>query len=42
MQFIFPRTLWLLVLAALPLFAQAKPPADQWFSVLLDGRKIES
>ena len=26
----------------LPLFVQAKPAPDQWFSVLLDGRKIGS
>ena len=27
---------------ALPLFAHAAPPQDQWFTVLLDGRKIGS
>lgn len=42
MHFTPPRILWLIGLLALPLFAQAKPPADQWFSVLLDGRKIGS
>ena len=31
-----------LLLLALPLFAHAAPPADQWFTVLLDGRKIGS
>jgi hypothetical protein len=30
------------LLLALPLFAQAAPPTDQWFTVLLDGRKIGS
>jgi hypothetical protein len=29
-------------LLCLPLFAHAAPPADQWFTVLLDGRKIGS
>lgn len=42
MQFVFPRTFWLLTLAALPLSVHATPLADQWFSVLLDGRKIGS
>ena len=32
----------LLLLVALPLFARAEPPTDQWFTVLLDGRKIGS
>src|SRR5665213_2218215 len=40
MHVAFPRNPWLAVLLVLPLFAQAKPPADQWFSVVLDGRKI--
>jgi hypothetical protein len=31
-----------LLLLALPLLAHATPPADQWFTVLLDGRKIGS
>ena len=31
-----------LLLLALPLLAHAAPPADQWFTVLLDGRKIGS
>ena len=31
-----------LVLLLLPLCAQAAPPAQQWFTVLLDGRKIGS
>ena len=31
-----------IVLALLPLYALAKPPDDQWFTVLLDGRKIGS
>jgi hypothetical protein len=31
-----------LLLAALPLAASAAPPEDQWFTVLLDGRKIGS
>jgi transglutaminase-like putative cysteine protease len=30
------------LLLALPLLAHAVPPADQWFTVLLDGRKIGS
>src|SRR5674476_503712 len=38
----FPRKLWLVGLLALPLVAQAKPPAEQWFTVVLDGRKIGS
>ncbi|MEO5624382.1 MAG: transglutaminase-like domain-containing protein [Dokdonella sp.] len=33
---------WLACLLALPLFAQAAPVQDQWFTVLLDGRKIGS
>jgi hypothetical protein len=33
---------WLACLIALPLFAQAAPVQDQWFTVLLDGRKIGS
>jgi len=32
----------LIVLLLLSTFAQAAPPADQWFTVLLDGRKIGS
>ena len=31
-----------LVLLLVPLVAFAEPPADQWFTVLLDGRKIGS
>ncbi|TCO40401.1 transglutaminase superfamily protein [Dokdonella fugitiva] len=31
-----------LLLATLPLAASAAPPEDQWFTVLLDGRKIGS
>ena len=31
-----------LVLLLVPLSALAEPPADQWFTVLLDGRKIGS
>jgi len=31
-----------LFIAALPLAASAAPPEDQWFTVLLDGRKIGS
>lgn len=33
---------WLACLFALPLFAHAAPVQDQWFTVLLDGRKIGS
>jgi hypothetical protein len=36
------RRLCLVALFALPLFAHAAPPQDQWFTVLLDGRKIGS
>ncbi|MEP7044047.1 MAG: transglutaminase-like domain-containing protein [Dokdonella sp.] len=36
------RRLCLFALLALPLFARATPPQDQWFTVLLDGRKIGS
>jgi len=32
----------LIALLLLSTFAQAAPPADQWFTVLLDGRKIGS
>ena len=32
----------LILLLALPLLANAAPPADQWYTVLLDGRKIGS
>jgi hypothetical protein len=32
----------LIALLLLPLFARATPPEDQWFTVLLDGRKIGS
>ena len=42
MRLAFPRKLWLVGLLALPLVAQAKPPAEQWFTVVLDGRKIGS
>ena len=42
MRSTFPRNLWLTGLLALPLFGQAKPPSDQWFTVVLDGRKIGS
>ena len=33
---------YLLALLLLPLLAQATPPEQQWFTVLLDGRKIGS
>jgi hypothetical protein len=36
-----PRCL-LIALVLLPLLARATPPEDQWFTVLLDGRKIGS
>lgn len=36
------RRPYLAALLVLPLFAHAAPPADQWFTVLLDGRKIGS
>ncbi len=36
-----PRFAWLSWLI-LPLLAQATPPAQQWFTVLIDGRKIGS
>jgi transglutaminase superfamily protein len=32
----------LIALVLLPLFAHAAPPPDQWYTVLLDGRKIGS
>ncbi len=38
----FHGKLWLAGLLFMPLLGQARPPADQWFSVLLDGRKIGS
>ena len=34
--------LTVLVFLLLPMLAQARPAAEQWFSVLLDGRKIGS
>lgn len=34
------RRLLFAALIALPLLARATPPAEQWFTVLLDGRKI--
>jgi len=34
--------LLLIAFVLLPTFARAAPPADQWFTVLLDGRKIGS
>ncbi|MEO6688761.1 MAG: transglutaminase-like domain-containing protein [Dokdonella sp.] len=37
-----PDHLWLACVLALPLFAQGAPAQDQWFTVLLDGRKIGS
>ncbi len=36
------RRLCLFALLALSVFADAAPPQDQWFTVLLDGRKIGS
>lgn len=36
------RCFFLAVLLALSSFAHAAPPEDQWFTVLLDGRKIGS
>ena len=33
---------YLILTFALPLLAAAAPPADQWYTVLLDGRKIGS
>ena len=38
----FHGKLWLAGLLCMPLLGQARPPEDQWFSVLLDGRKIGS
>jgi hypothetical protein len=34
------RRFFLLAVWLAPLFAYAEPPTDQWFTVLLDGRKI--
>lgn len=34
------RRLFFAALLALPLLARAEPPPEQWFTVLLDGRKI--
>lgn len=36
------RQHWLACLLLLPLCAHAAPPVEQWFTVLLDGRKIGS
>ncbi|GAA0704283.1 transglutaminase-like domain-containing protein [Dokdonella soli] len=40
MHFVIRRNVWLAGLLALPLLAHATPLEDQWFTVLLDGRKI--
>ncbi|MEP6510437.1 MAG: transglutaminase-like domain-containing protein [Dokdonella sp.] len=38
----FHGKLWLAGLLFMPLLGQARPPENQWFTVLLDGRKIGS
>lgn len=37
-----PRFLAALALCALPLLCSAEPPEQQWFTVLIDGRKVGS